>query len=282
MAFLSNFNILNNCQHGFRSGKNTESAMTELVEFVLSALNNRLFVSAAFLDFSKAFDTVDHACLLGKLANYGIRGNCLSWIESFLTQRSQVVVINGVQSETLILTKGVPQGSTLGPILFLLYANDMVNHLENIEPIVYADDTTLLSSRGDLIDMEINLNIAVNQIVDWCQINQLQLNVAKTKTMHFQTKQSQVCALPTVMIGEEIVENTDVFKYLGVLVNENLEWSHHIDACSKKICKGLFVLRRLRSIVDLKTLISIYYAYIFPHLNYGCILWGNCSDSKRL
>ena len=175
-------------QFGFRKSHSTYLALTVLMDKLIKSLENGNYVVGVFLDFSKAFDTVDHKIILAKLCHYGIRGSALDWFSSYLTNRKQFVTYNNERSELMNINCGVPQGSILGPLLFLIYINDLANVCKFTMPIFFADDSNLFQDGGSLNEIENILNEELNEIVKWLKVNELTLNVDKTQCMLFTRK----------------------------------------------------------------------------------------------
>ena len=188
LKFLEDYNIIFENQFGFRKLHSSYMALMVLTDKLIKSLENGEFVIAVFLDFSKAFDTVDHAILLSKLSHYGIRGSALQWFQSYLSNRKQYVTYNGVSSPVNTITCGVPQGSILGPLLFLLYINDLGHVCSSTTSILFADDTNLFKSGNDLNKMQDELNSELSKISLWLKLNKLSLNIGKTHFMVFTNK----------------------------------------------------------------------------------------------
>ena len=185
ISFLNENDVLFKYQFGFRKSHSTYLALTVLMDKLIKSLENGNYVVGVFLDFSKAFDTVDHKILLAKLCHYGIRGSALDWFSSYLTNRKQFVTYNNERSELMNINCGVPQGSILGPLLFLIYVNDLANVCKFTMPIFFADDSNLFQDGESLNEIENILNEELNEIVKWLKVNKLTLNVDKTQCMLF-------------------------------------------------------------------------------------------------
>ena len=188
LEFLESYKILTNSQFGFRKLHSTFMALMTLMDRLITSLENDEHVIGIFLDFSKAFDTVDHVILLNKLSHYGIRGSALKWFESYLSNRKQYVTYNGISSLTKTVKCGVPQGSILGPLLFLIYINDLCSVCKHTFPILFADDTNLFSSGKEIEALEANINSELSHISTWLKVNKLSLNIKKTHYMIFRKR----------------------------------------------------------------------------------------------
>ena len=168
---------LTDCQYGFRSNGSTNYAIIELVDKITKAIENNEFTVGIFLDLSKAFDTVNHDILLSKLYFYGIRGSCHAWIKDYLSNRKQIVKYNQIRSSERLISCGVPRGSVLGPLLFLIYVNDLINSASKLSTILFADDTNMFCSGKDMHELETTVNSELAQVQEWLTLNQLTLNI---------------------------------------------------------------------------------------------------------
>ena len=284
--FLEN-NLFYDHQYGFREGFSTELALTEFVDRISAILDNRQIPFAIFMDLSKAFDTLDHSILLTKLRHYGILNNELNWFSSYLTNRSQYVEINGITSELCTIQTGVPQGSILGPLLFLIYINDL-HVATKFVSIMFADDTNLLSSFCDfkmndsenVSDVCDNINAELSKVFDWLCVNKLSLNVSKTKAMTFSFKQRTILELPKLNINNIELENVNNLKFLGINIDKNLCWETHINYIANKLSRTNGTISRLKNILPTKILRMIYAALFQPYLTYGITAWGFASNSS--
>lgn len=274
--FFERFNILDKCQYGFRQNCSTSLAISDLYEQLLSSMDKGFITCCIYLDLAKAFDTVNHNILISKLMHYGIRGNALNLVKSYLTNRMQYVEISGIKSKSLTVRCGVPQGSVLGPLLFLVYVNDLPN-ASKLNTRMFADDTVLFYSHKSSKHLEDTINLELQKISNWFCSNKLSLNVDKTKCMILsKAKNSPILSIK--IDGREI-ERSHSYKYLGVIIDDKLKWHNHIMYISKKISKLSGIFYKIRSVASTKVLILMYYALVYPHLQYSITSWGSASKT---
>ena len=280
LSSLQSNNVLCRNQFGFRKNHSTYMALIELYDKVSLAIDNNEFSIGIFIDLSKAFDTLDHRILLKKLEHYGIRGMALKWFVSYLSNRSQCVSLNGVMSDLKPITHGVPQGSILGPLLFILYINDIVNCSEHLFFVLFADDTNLFFSHKDVLHLFNTVNRELGKLSDWFKVNKLSLNVKKTNYILFGRKYMTLSETHNVLIDGLRIERVQCTKFLGVFIDEKLNWKKHIEHIASKISKGLGAMGRVRNIVPVKALLMLYHALIYPYLTYCNIVWGSTCTSS--
>uniref|UniRef100_A0A3Q2ZQH6 Reverse transcriptase domain-containing protein n=1 Tax=Kryptolebias marmoratus TaxID=37003 RepID=A0A3Q2ZQH6_KRYMA len=271
--FIDKQNILNNNQYGFRANKSTSMALMDLIEQITTAVDQKQCCVSIYVDLKKAFDTIDHNILLEKLNKYGIRGPVLQWVSSYLSNRKQFVQINDIRSELCGITCGVPQGSVLGPKLFILYVNDLVNVSGLLKCVLFADDTTFICLGEDIEQMLEMMQTEFVKIQTWFKVNKLSLNIDKTNYMIFSNKKRTVNGTFKVD-GIEICRVSEV-KFLGVIIDEKLTWRAHIDYLRTKISRSIAVLHKVKDIFNDKALFILYNAIIVPHLIYCIEVWGN-------
>lgn len=278
LDFLNKFKILNKFQFGFRNNHSTYMALIVLLENLLNALEKGESAVGIFLDFQKAFDTVNHEILLEKLEIYGIRGLALSWFASYLTNRSQCVIYNGCESNHRCIKCGVPQGSILGPLLFLIYINDLPSVSKLFMPILFADDTNLFCTNRNLTTLFDDINRELVNIFAWVNSNKLSLNIDKTNYMLFTPKCTTRPEKNIAINGKNILE-VDETKFLGVIIDNKFKWSAHINYISTKISKGIGILIKVRKIFDESTLLSLYNSLILPYISYCIQVWGSAYET---
>ena len=231
--FFDEHNILYELQFGFRKKMSTSHSLLEITEEIKESIDNGKFGCGIFIDLKKAFDTVNHKILLTKLEHYGIRGALLKWFESYLSNRKQYVYHNGIASDMKEITCGVPQGSVLGPLLFLIYVNDLPNISDKLRFFLFADDTNIYYDSEDLIELEKTVNNELRKLSQWLNINRLALNVSKTNFVIFRAKK-KVYHNVTLILNRKAIEQKDHVKYLGVLMDEHLNWKKQIANVTKK------------------------------------------------
>ena len=269
IKFLEKNNILNENQFGFRSNRSTTQAILLIADKIQRAIEDKKISCGIFLDLSKAFDTVDHCILLKKLDYYGIRGIANDWFQSYLSNRKQFVTIGSASSEPQLMTCGVPQGSVLGPLLFLLYINDFNKASSVLDLHLFADDSNLFFSHKNLQTLESIVNNELSNIHEWLCANRLSLNTDKINYVLFHTVQKHITDCFSLKLNNKQISKKKCIKYLGVLIDSHLNWKEHILNLSKKLSKSIGIICKLRHFVNIQTLIQLYYAIVFPFLTYG-------------
>jgi len=273
--FFQDMELLYEFQFGFRPNFSTYMALIMSVDKITAALERGNFVLGVFLDFSKAFDTIDHNILLQKLECYGIRGTALQWFQSYLSDRYQYVSFDGVCSTKQKIICGVPQGSILGPLLFLIYVNDLAYVSQELFTVMYADDSNLFNENTSLKVLESKMNKSLQEISIWLKVNKLSLNVSKTHYIIFRKRKQTIDYEPNIKIDNETISRVNCTKFLGVHIDECLTWKSHIDHICNKISKGIGILSKAKRLLNRRTLQQLYYTFIYPYLSYCNHVWGN-------
>ena len=271
MHYLENKNILNPTQFGFRRNHNTFQALNLFSSNIYSALDDSLSVLSIFIDFAKAFDTVNHKILLDKMYHYGIRGPIHSWFRDYLTDRNQITVFKGESSSSSSITLGVPQGSVLGPILFLIYINDISDIFTKSKTILFADDMTLYLNGPSPEQLIATANQELQQLHQWCLCNRLTINTDKTYYMLFTNKKTH--NLPDLKINDCIIAKTNHLKFLGVTFDESMNFKFHINNLTLRISRHIALLYQIKDLMPPDVLKCIYYAHIYPLLTYCNPIW---------
>ena len=275
ISFINEHKLLYRLQFGFRSDHSTAMALMTLVDNISSSINNGELTLGVFLDFSKAFDCLNHEILFQKLEFYGVRDVALEWFKSYLNDRKQYVVFNKTESEYMNISCGVPQGSILGPLLFLLYVNDIVNVSDILLLLLYADDTNAFLSGKSVDQMIDTMNNELKKLVVWLQVNKLKLNVKKTHFMIFSSGRKKFDYCQKLFIGNDEIQVVTQTKFLGAIIDQHLTWEKHICHVKKKAAKGVGILSKAKKVLNLKALRTLYYSFVYPYLDYCIEVWGS-------
>ena len=285
VGYLNLNGLLSQSQHGFRRHHSTTSAALDLLQYVYHAADSYSHSIAIFLDFSKAFDVINHSILMNKLKVLGLDPTSIALLQSYLSNRSQRVMIDGVLSSQLNTMYGVPQGSILGPLLFSLYINDMPKCLKHSKPVIYADDTTLLFAHKDINVLHANMTHDLNAISTYCTSNQLFINSKKCKYMFFYPHSDTDYSMINFSINGLPVQRVEEFNYLGITIDNYLKFESHCNKVVGKLNSASFITNKLRSCVPTSMLINLFNATGISHIIYGMVAYlpGLSSQSmKRL
>ena len=275
--YLNKYKLLNKTQYGYRKQYNTTYPIIDSLNKIYNALDQGNIACITYLDLSKAFDLVDHELLLNKLNNFGIRGTVNSWIRSYLENRMQFVQLsNNVNSDPMIMQRGVPQGSVLGPLLYILYINDYQDSNDNTYTNFYADDTISIEYGKDLCNLETEVNKKLEHLNNYFTTNRLAVNYEKTYYMIISNKvkcrgtEKQL----NIEMGSHKLTGTDAYKYLGITIDNNLTWKDHIQNLCNKMKQYIPVFYKLRMFMNADMMLFLLKTYLNPVLHYGIEIFG--------
>jgi hypothetical protein len=281
--------LMQDFQHGFRGGRSTTSAAAEFIHTTLNKINDGSRVAGVYLDLSRAFDRVNHNLLLNKLVRFGIKGKLLRLLKSYLEYRYQSTQIlyekqnfvHRIQSPPAQMLCGVPQGSILGPYLFIIFVNDFSIGPETFITM-YADDTSALCWAKDVNDLEVRVQNFISEALGYFQENQLSMNIDKTGLLLFRPRSEMDCI--EINIENDHIYSRNINKFLGLYLDSNLSWSNHVDHVCNKISSGLYLMKRLAFGLDAEGLRTVYFGVIYPYISYGLLLWGSTfyTHTKRV
>ena len=280
-TFLNSTGQFYQSQYGFRKGHSCEAAIAELVGTIVKNQEEKKYTLGVFIDLSKAFDTLNHNLLFSKLSKYGIRGHCLKWFQSYLSNRCMRMKCstgNGTTeySSYYHLDYGTPQGSCLGPLLFLIFINDLHLTITFCQTILFADDTTIFHSHSNLDTLKQEMQYDLTCIMDWFKANQLTLNLDKTISILFGLNNTKIEM--DLEIGGYILKTSELVKFLGVWLDQALNWKKHVSTLLIKLKQNTNLLKLGNKFLDKSSKKQVYYAHIYSHLKYGILLWGNMID----
>ena len=263
------YSLIDSSQHGFITGRSCVTQLVEVLDYIGSQLDNGDQVDVIYLDMSKAFDKASHRKLLRKLRDYGFSGKLLAWLESYLHDRMQRVTALGVNSQALPVTTGVPQGSILGPMLFLLYANSLPGAVKSSHVSAFADDTEIFKSIKSPTDAAI-LQDDLSSLATWSSSAGLMFNESKCKAQRITNPVSNTYHINEVLLGVTSAE-----KDLGVIISDKLLWNKQVcDQCAKSNRMLGFVRRNTRSIKNASVRRVIYLTLVRSHLGYATQVWA--------
>ena len=280
--YLDENSLLSSVQSGFRPMHSTQTCVTDISEYILQNMNSGNITGAIFLDLRKAFDVISHTRLLQKLSLYGISNFELEWFKSYITDRLHCVSIEGTLSNYLNVKSGVPQGSTLGPLSFSIFINDIVNLVfdESSKLSLYADDTAIFCTDKNIHDVQLKLQSHFDTITKWLQCNDLFLNSEKTKVMLFGSNRKMKDKKLLILYKNDTLEVVNEFKYLGVVLDGSLNWTGHVDQVVKKISQAIGCIRRVKYYLTKEIMIDLFYSLILPHIDFSCTVWGSCAQTN--
>ena len=274
IKFCNKHSIISRRQFGFQCGVSTSDALISLTEDIYSAMDDKLHFIAAIIDIKKAFDCVNHSILLTKLERYGVRGSPLNWIKSYLSDRKCYVEIGPYKSRINTFNIGVPQGSILGPLLFLFYVNNLPKFSSSLHTQLFAYDTIVFNTGTNIDELIVSTNTELTKLSDWTRANKLTIHAGKTKLLVVSNRITSNDNI-SIRVIDSVITPTNCCKYLGVHLDNRMNFSNHIKYINGKISRHTGILYKIRENLPLKARLDYYYAHIFPYLSYNIIIWGS-------
>ena len=282
IKFFDKNNVIFEGQYGFRKLRSTTDAILDLSGNVIDGFNKGMFTIGLFLDMSKAFDSIKHETLLKKLELYGIRGLALNWLKSYLTDRNIKVMFKESLSEKFKVNFGTPQGSVLGPLLYIVLSNDLPKCLKFCRAVMFADDTTIYVSGNYVRFLYKKINEDLKKLTQWFRDNSLSLNSEKTSYILFKNVNRNPNFEGNIYIGSKTINKVSHTKFLGVNIDEHLSWNTHVQNLALKLTSGVYSLNMARNMLSVESKKLIYFSNVYSHLNYAVSAWGPMISSSNL
>ena len=279
--FIENNNLLSDNQNGFRKNCSTTKSIVDLNDIIFDNMNNGKITAAVFIDLRKAFDTVDHTILLSKLEKMGIKDDMFNWCKNYLSDRKQRTLVNGKNSEYQKSSCGIPQGSVLGPLFFIIYVNDIINRIGTQNIKLYADDTVIFLEGNDVPQLQENMQSLLNIFSHWCKENKLSINTEKNEMVCFGTKQ-RVKRFKNLKLSllNDIIQQVPSYKYLGIILDNGLNFNLQMQQTMNKVSHKLYILSKVRQYLTKESAILIYKSMILPYFDYGDIVYMFSSKNE--
>ena len=278
VSFFEKFELFSDKQFGFLKNRSTQDAIFNFTESIYDSIDSLNHNISILVDLKAAFDTVNHSILLKKLERYGVRGHCLQWFNSYLTDRKFHVRVGSSLSDEQTLNIGIPQGSILGPILFIIYNNDLPRISSRLTTTLFADDTNFSLTHKDYDSMVGLMNTELSKIHDWTVANRLTINNTKTELLLFSNR-NPIHNNEQIILNGQFVTYVDHAKFLGIIIDNKINFKNHINYITGKIAKHAGILYRIKHSLPLKSRLTYYNSFVLPYLNYNILHWGSTNDT---
>ena len=279
MKFIEKHKIIILNQYGFLKKHSTVFALIDVVDHIRKALDKGEYALGIYLDLRKAFDTVNHKILLDKLEHYGFRGHTNKFIKSYLTDRKQFTVVNGIESSIKPIETGVPQGSVLGPLFFLIYINDITNCIQDDKVTLFADDTSILYQDKNLIALKQKAEVGMGKVYDWLISNKLSLSWEKTFFMIFHSPFKKVEGIDELKVGNFNIKRVNSIVYLGMHLDDQLKWDRHVSHICNCLSRNFHMFYSIRHLLNDNLKKQLYYSLVYSRILYAVEIYGACRDS---
>ena len=283
IAYLEDNNKINPNQHAYRSKHSTKTCLVELLNYIYKLLDLKRFCAIVSLDLSKAFDSISHSLMLHKLSKLGYGENCLKWVKSYLCERKQRTKFKSFTSTEETVVSGIPQGSIIGPLLFICFTNDLAEVFTDCTMVAYADDTQLVVYAKNLSQLKMKIEQVIKTAQAWYEANSMKNNIGKTEILILSPGKAKRNTFKIKVIDEGkpvIIKPQSSIKILGIHIDENINWKKQINAVKRKSMNTIRNINRVNHLLPIKHRIQLYKALIEPHFSYGDIVWGGCSKSS--
>ena len=278
LNFLESQKKISNSQHAYRKKHSTTTCLVEVLNRIYKFLDMKMWVAIVSLDLSKAFDSISHSLLLHKLAKLGMHENCINWVKSYLQNRKQVTKFKSFTSEEETITPGIPQGSIIGPLLFICYTNDLSDEFEDCQIYAYADDTQLITEAKNLNQLKRKVENIIKTAQKWYESNSMKNNIDKTEVLILNPGREKP-KLKIVITNEGqpiVIKSKEVIKVLGVKIDQQLNWKNQVNSTKKKAMNSIRNLNRVNSLLPKKLRVQLYKSLIEPIFSYADVAWGGC------
>ena len=277
--YFNNKNLLSPRQYGFRPGMSTSQAIFDVLKMLYNNWNDALYTGCIFVDYSRAFETIDHKILLLKLEQYGLDTVALNFFKNYISNRTQSTTVNNFTSMNSEVTYGTAQGSVLGPLIYIIYVNDILQkYTDDISTVMYADDMLIIAQNKDLNVMSELLQRKLDSIIRWCNHNKLTVNKDKTKFMLVSNRHENLSN--PIMIGNDLLHKVSQYEYLGVIIDQDLKMVTQVDTMFKKANSKLGILSKIRRFITEETTVRIYKTMIRPYLEYVDFVIESCTKER--
>ena len=276
--YLESHNKINKNQHAYRTKHSTQTCLVESLNHIYRLVDGKRCTAIASLDLSKAFDSISHTLILHKLSKLGLGKECLYWIQSYLADRKQRTKFKSFTSDEETIASGIPQGSIIGPLLFICFTNDLVDEFTDCKMVAYADDIQLIVDASNIKQLKKKIEKVIKTAQKWYESNSMKNNIGKTEILVINSGKAKIqFKIKVIDEGKPVIIDTkSTIKILGVHIDQNLNWKKQVNYVKRKSMNAIRNLNRLNNLLPVKYRIQLYYSLVEPHFSYGDVVWGGC------